>query len=382
MTSWGQNPYSRRSDAELVAASESAAYAAFQRRERERGEEGVDPVVFHAAEVRGRREAEALEEERRISRDLEATMDETEPPREWVMEELLERRERLILTAPEGAGKSTLLQQWAMQVAAGQQPFTGRTAPQRVVLHVDLENSWRHLMRQLHQLRTIASPGWGWFFVASRPDGLDLGDAEDRSWLAEAIAECRPELVTIGPLYKMSSGDPTEEKPAKQVSTVLDDLRELFGFALVLEAHSPHATNGIHRPQRPYGASLWMRWPDFGLHLDPVTGRLEHWRGPREERPWPPVLMRGTVIGGDWPWIVPIDRSHNFAEILGAIREAGKPLTQCEIADAIGVNQSTVSRSIAANKVQYDQACDELRNEQKPWSEARIMEIRPSDKDF
>ena len=33
---------------------------------------------------------------------------------------------------------------------------------------------------------------------------------------------------------------------------------------------------------RPYGASIWMRWPEFGLHITD-TGQLKHWRGDRDE---------------------------------------------------------------------------------------------------
>jgi hypothetical protein len=50
---------------------------------------------------------------------------------------------------------------------------------------------------------------------------------------------------------------------------------------------------------RPYGASLWSRWPEFGIYLSP-KGTLTHWRGQRDERAWPEALERSDP----WPWAV------------------------------------------------------------------------------
>lgn len=112
-----------------------------------------------------------------------------------------------------------------------------------------------------------------------------------------ARSSCRPErrLLVIGPLYKMASGSPIDEEPARQTSRVLDELRERQGITLVIEAHCPYPSRpGGARPIRPYGASLWSRWPEFGLHLT-ATGELAHWRGQRDERAWPPALRRGVL---------------------------------------------------------------------------------------
>src|SRR6201999_2932346 len=98
--------------------------------------------------------------------------------------------------------------------------------------------------------------------VVSLPAGLDLyGRPEDRDQVEAIVAATRPDIVGIGPLYKMGSGEPTEEAPAKAVAMFLDRLRTEYGFALLTEAHTPWGSQGGKRPTRPYGASLWARWP-------------------------------------------------------------------------------------------------------------------------
>ena len=141
----------------------------------------------------------------------------------------------------------------------------------------------------------------------------------------------------------MAAGDPTEETSAKKVTEVLDRIRVETGAALLLEAHSPHATGGGKRPIRPYGASLWLRWPEFGLSLS-GEGHLLHWRGPRDERDWPAALERG----GEWPW-TPVTNAAEirWARIVELCTEAGDQLSGRDLAKIIGAGLGTIQRDIA-----------------------------------
>lgn len=235
---------------------------------------------------------------------------------DWVVPGLIEHNDRVILTGGEGKGKSHAFRQIAVQLAAGIRPFT-QTAlcdPSKV-LYVDLENSGAQCRRKLRPLRAmVPEMDAGNLVVKNRPSGVDLLGRADQKWLTEHIEANRPDVLIIGPIYRMHDGDPTEERPARQVSRFLDELRERYGFALLLEAHSPHGTGrrGEQRTLRPFGASLWVRWPEIGIGLapddqDPGTYRLSHWRGARDERAWPTRLVRGKP--GEWPWMAPVGAS-------------------------------------------------------------------------
>lgn len=232
---------------------------------------------------------------------LDQLLASTDPPYDWLVPGLIERGDRLILTGLAGKGKSTLFRQMGAQLAAGIHPFGGEPFDPLRVLIVDCENSRRQVRRKVDRLRDAAGRGDLLQFVF-RPDGLKLNVDQSAAWLERLVDAARPEILVIGPVYKMASGNPKDEEPAKAVAECLDYLRTTYGFGLMMEAHTPYAdstTKGAKRVERPYGASLWERWPEFGLFLSP-DGHLRDWRGPRDERAWPKKLRRGDI----WPWEV------------------------------------------------------------------------------
>lgn len=234
---------------------------------------------------------------------------------DWLVPGLLERRDRIIVTGGEGHGKSTLLRQLAVMFAAGMHPFRFHAVPPVRVLVVDVENSVSQTRRAIEPMVRVAarSPRWNAdnLRYEFRTEGLDLTARKDSRWLLERVATNAPDVLIIGPLYKLHADDPNDEQPARRVASVLDMARELYDTAVVLEAHAPHAGQSS-RPLRPYGSSLWLRWPEFGYGIRPDTDagrneagrplqvRFEPWRGSRDERAWPSLLSSdGREF---WPW--------------------------------------------------------------------------------
>jgi hypothetical protein len=233
----------------------------------------------------------------------------------WLVEGLLERRDRLIITGGEGGGKSTLLRQLAVQFAAGIHPFRFHPTTPIRVLQVDVENSAPQIRRAIEPMMAVASerPGWNAdnLRIEVRTDGLDLTQRHDSRWLLERVASNRPDVLITGPIYKLHAEDPNDELPARRVARVLDMIRDKYDCAIVLEAHAPHGQGGAARSLRPFGSSLWLRWPEFGygLKADREAGEInghpaavwfEAWRGARDQREWP------ARLSGDgrefWPW--------------------------------------------------------------------------------
>jgi replicative DNA helicase len=272
---------------------------------------------------------------------------------DWVIPQLLERQDRLIVTGPEGGGKSTLLRQIAIQAAMGQHPFTGETHPPLRVLYVDCENTRRQFRRKTRALRVKAGrlldPER--LHLSFRTEGLDLTQVNDVDWLERHVAATKPDLLITGPIYKLANGDPTEEKSAKPVAMALDRIRAHYGCAVILEAHAPKALGGAkRRAHEPYGWSGWLRWPEFGIWLD-QEGGIEHWRGGRDERDWPELLQRG----GSWPWTVAASESAaRWARMKEAMLAADRVLTVRELADQTSIPKTTVARVLGEHGMQFE----------------------------
>ncbi|MET7688036.1 AAA family ATPase [Streptomyces sp. NPDC005483] len=244
---------------------------------------------------------------------------------DWLVPGLLERGDRLILTAAEGGGKSTLMRQIAICSAAGLDPFTQKPIDPLRVLILDCENGEAATRRALAPLAQTATR-WnhriasGQLSIECQPAGVDLTKAQDRAWLMRRVEKLKPEMLIIGPVYRLHAGNPNDEELARKVTVVIDEARATAGCAVLMEAHAPHH-NGFskHRDLRPAGSSLWKRWPEFGYGLRPVDDELSAeqdraravvpWRGARDERDWPTYLKQGS----DWPW-TPYKPPYNGSE--------------------------------------------------------------------
>jgi replicative DNA helicase len=235
---------------------------------------------------------------------------------DWLVPGLLERGERIIITGSEGLGKSWMISQFAACLAAGRHPFTGEIIGsgrfQQQVLVVDCENGVSQSRRRFRKIAAGVGADRSWLDnlrIELRPNGLNLL-GPDAAWLEHKIAMNAPDLVVVGPLYRLHYANINDETAARDLVRVLDGLRTRYGFALLSEAHPGHAEDGGgERRMRPAGSSLFLRWPEFGFGLRRAKGAEgEHpslvdvvpWRGSREERAWPRQLKHGTY---GLPWI-------------------------------------------------------------------------------
>jgi replicative DNA helicase len=229
---------------------------------------------------------------------------------DWLIPNLLERSDRLVLTGGEGAGKSTFVRQIAVCAAAGVHPTTEQSIDPVRVLVVDAENSekqWRRAARTLVvQARHMGQLDPAEALRLACVPRLDLTNERDLGAVHRLVDEHEPDLLVIGPLYRLIPRAINSDDDAAPLLTALDGLRAR-GLALVMEAHAGHASgaNGL-RDLRPRGSAALMGWPEFGLGLrlqvddgDPtVRAELVRWRGDRDERAWPNLMRRG----GTFPW--------------------------------------------------------------------------------
>lgn len=239
---------------------------------------------------------------------------ETADEYDWIIPQLLERGDRLILTGFEGIGKSHLFRQLAVMTACGIHPFSYARFDPRKVLLLDFENSERQTRRKLWPIvQTAISQGLSLepenLWIECRISGVDLGTDKSVSWLIQQVTAIKPDIVFLGPLYKLAPRALNDDSDAAPILNALDMIRAR-GAAVVLEAHSGHAPAGGKRDVRVRGSAAFMGWPEFayglrwadGSDVGRAGGRrvvdFISWRGDRDERPWPEQLESGGV----WPW--------------------------------------------------------------------------------
>lgn len=242
--------------------------------------------------------------------DLTVFVRQPDPPQCWVVPDLIERGDRIIWTGYPGLGKTMVTRQIAVAAAAGVHPFQLYKIPRQKVLFVDCENSQRRSKRKFRDLIAVCErlhfpvqPGMFW--VDHCPSGIDVTRADDAEYVLERVTAYRPDLLVIGPLYKLHALDANEELSARAITHVLDLALGICQSALIVEAHAPHGDF-----LRPAGSGLFTRWPDFGYGMRKIDAdvrknvRVEAWRGPRDEYEWPERLVWGRE-GVDFPWVDP-----------------------------------------------------------------------------
>ena len=237
------------------------------------------------------------------ARTLAEILSEPEDEPDWLIPGYLERRDRLMLTGEEGTGKSHLLRQFALSAAAGMDPFGAEVSyePKRVLI-VDCENTENQVRRASRGLAGFVAhygaPDSLGRILIHNSRRLDVTREKDLATIHREADAWQPDLMVIGPLYRLVPRAIQTDDDAAPVLSALDTFRDR-GIALLIEAHAGHAIGkGGKRDLRPRGSSALLGWPEFGYGMRDIglKGRTHvqfgAWRGDRSERTWPAALRR------------------------------------------------------------------------------------------
>lgn len=244
---------------------------------------------------------------------LDELLEEQDDEPDWVIPGLLERRDRLMLTGEEGLGKSYMLRQIAVMAAAGLDPFdTGKRIPPVRVTIIDCENTTRQIRRKV---RPVVNYARRWGSSSGHPVNLlcssriDITRDKDLARIHYELDASQPDILVIGPLYRLVPRALQTDDEAAPVLAALDTIRER-GVSLLIEAHAGHAIGkGGQRDLRPRGSSALLGWPEFGYGMRTVAqgyADLVPWRGDRDERDWP-QRVRHDRDGVRW---IPVEQTY------------------------------------------------------------------------
>jgi hypothetical protein len=268
------------------------------------------------------------------ARTLDEIIDDAETSSPWALPGLVRVDWRVVIIAAEGSGKSVTLRQVAACAAQGIHPYRySRFDPIRVLM-VDLENPAGAIAETgatiVAKLRKEVGDSYdpGNLRILEKPGGMDLQTRHDRTELEREITLHRPQLVMVGPGYKLLKrhlrGGEREsyEEVTDAAFEVLDDLRTRHGFGLVIEHHAPKGKSGQARELVPYGSQRWLAWPELGLTLEPDQKlgwkyKIGRFRGDRLQNDWPSELHRSDLmrpgVSNGWPWEGRWEKGMNIA---------------------------------------------------------------------
>jgi replicative DNA helicase len=256
---------------------------------------------------------------------------------DWLIPGLLAREERVVIVAGEGVAKTTLLRQMAVCMSGGLHPWTGRRVADGLrVLFIDAENSRGQSRRAYRWIagrcyRPTMDRAWkGNIIHKTRNDGVNLL-GKDEPWFRDIADRISPDVIILSPAYKLMRGDPKEDRDVLALLDVIDQVRVQHKAAVLIETHAPHGSF-MSRDMRPFGSSVWLRWPEIGFgyqrdsHIpDDAQERrpreLESvdWRGAREPRDWPDRICYGGpkelpwVPNDEW-WEPTVDANYRIPE--------------------------------------------------------------------
>lgn len=241
--------------------------------------------------------------------DFDDMMDTPDDHRPWVMPGMLRTNDRLIMTGPEGGGKSVLVAQMCLGAATGISSLSleiDRHEPMRVLM-LDVENDRLQVRDNMRKVWPYMREMTGgnvkplieWVDVRD----IDLSSAVEKQKIIRLAKERQPQLMYMGSLYKLAPEGEKSDAQFTHVTRVIDRIRAETGTSIIIEAHTGHGMmNDRNGTMRPYGSSMWMRWPEFGMamiHSKDKPVRIAHWRWDRsDDRSWPAGLRRGGAL----PW--------------------------------------------------------------------------------
>jgi len=221
---------------------------------------------------------------------------------------MLRRNERLVLTGTEGGGKSVFVYQMLTGAAFGVDTFNLERHEPKRVLFIDVENNdvqarqnLDKIVPTLMEMASDVKPEWR----SMKRRVVNLIDTRDKADILRRVVHYNPDILYMGTAYKLTDVTDETHRAVRAIQSTVDRIRAEIGCTVIVEHHAGHGFQNDRNNMRPEGSSYWLRWPDFGYGMVPLSDndgrlmRLKAWRGDRATgREFPAAVKQGKIF----PW--------------------------------------------------------------------------------
>lgn len=293
----------------------------------------------------------------------------------WLVQDWLPEATIGFVVAPPGSYKTWLAFDMAVSVATGT-PFLGkypvqRTGPVLLIQQEDFHGDTAQRLATILQSRLDLRAeimGDGQFEVKAPPEipiyihpdrNLRFADQVVMDALEQRIRELRPVLVVLDPLYSAAMTDDYMAKSAEQMLR-LKVMRDRYGCSFLVAHHTTKYADNMER-SRLWGSQFLNALLETGWQVKRsgndgsivVRRHFKVAKNPAED-----VRMEFDINTDDPPYHYHIKVSTEAevtengndlnSKILALLSESEKPMSINEIASALGVHRSTISRRMKA----------------------------------
>ena len=189
------------------------------------------------------------------------------PPVEFIVQDILQKGGRTMISAPPNIGKSLFVQNLAILMAQGGSSFVDRFDIAKVkVLYLDLEMGESALSQRFKSM--LAGQPIENLYIRSGSD-IDLLDEQYQRSLEEWIDAFGIEVLIIDPIGDAWMGDENTKQDVAKLTSYLDSVREKYGISILIVHHWRKRSKDFKRGgEMASGSYKWNAWLDTHITLE------------------------------------------------------------------------------------------------------------------
>lgn len=195
------------------------------------------------------------------------------PPIEYLVEGILQKEGRTMISASTNTGKSFFLQDIALTIAGGQGKFLDKFAVRRGrILYLDFEMGNSALKERFKKMCVGAVID---NLFVKYLSGFNLLDKSHQQFLEKWLSELNVDVLIIDPIGDAWDGNENEKKEVAALTSYLNALKDKFKISLLFSHHWRKLSKDNKRGgEMASGSYKWGAWLEHHITLEGNIGSL------------------------------------------------------------------------------------------------------------